>query len=394
MKATLIQIWRRPLVPHRASPAEWFGEWVGPKLHGCWWLGTHTKNSLAAVHKSACSSSCSESWPSCGPCVPIWVFIGWRTKALSDPEFRSNPFHRIIQPGWPGWGTKGLRHIWINVAFITGWNVKSRRWCRMLCDILLTEIGQSWTYSIVRSRFGKNGTNVVHYFVIRTKVLLETTTSNWELRFLQIHMSPMYGRIRVHPLRIPCSDDTNAPTCPDLYLDRRIEGLVPRRISVASHVLQPERRDQIRDRKHVIPLPEFQEASWPCIPLAGHGQSPVRGGYKNSRVSIEDAKDGRDLLWQLFNMTLVANLIRFRKIRNMYVPQHRIYESCRPFFYHRKRSIEAIRVVLPEYTPRWRITNEVENPITLFWYKRAFREYVCDACYAESGNGQSAHLYC
>src|SRR5258707_1148453 len=89
-------------------------------------------------------------------------------------EFRSSPFRRRIQLDWLGLAsTHGHRHTGMKTAFVTGWNVKSRDGAELLCDILLTEFGNRECIHR-RGRLGKNGTNVVHYFVIRTKVLLET----------------------------------------------------------------------------------------------------------------------------------------------------------------------------------------------------------------------------
>jgi hypothetical protein len=56
---------------------------------------------------------------------------------------------------------------------IIGWNVKSRDSAELLGDILLTEVGNR-EYIHRRNRLGKNGTDVMHYFMIRIKVLLET----------------------------------------------------------------------------------------------------------------------------------------------------------------------------------------------------------------------------
>src|SRR5882757_9649063 len=88
-------------------------------------------------------------------------------------EFRSSPFHRRMQCDWPCRATKGIRHTGINEAFITEWNIKSRDGAKLLCDILLTEVGNGECIHR-RSQLGKNSADVMHYFMFRTKVLLET----------------------------------------------------------------------------------------------------------------------------------------------------------------------------------------------------------------------------
>src|SRR5882757_7961828 len=98
--------------------------------------------------------------------------------------------------------------------------------------------------------------------------------------------------------RIECThfefhiDDTNAPHLPDYILDRGIEGPVPQKeFSCFVCVAAGLTGIKFEVRKHVILCGNSREHPGLIALFAGHSDCPVRGGYKNSRMSIEYTKD-------------------------------------------------------------------------------------------------------
>src|SRR5882757_1429840 len=85
------------------------------------------------------------------------------------------------------------------------------------------------------------------------------------------------------------------PTLPTCQIILWIEGsrdLSLRRSSVASYVLQPGKQgSNSTSAKHVILCGNSREHPGLVALFSGHCDCPVRGGYKNSRVPIEDTKD-------------------------------------------------------------------------------------------------------